>query len=123
MMFASHPYILDLIAPSKSVGQLIGENARDLIDGLNDKKRLNGPKNSVRNTWSNIIMITSFVLFALTVFFSVESFQKGNSKSTGVIGILLSVAGLGIYFSHLAIGVIGFIIIAILIVIIVLLGN
>ncbi len=122
-MFASQPYILDLIAPSKSVGQVIGENARDLIDSLNDKKRLSAPKNSARNSWSNIIMITSFVLFALTVFFSVESFQKRNNKWTGIVGILLSIAGLGIYFSHLAIGLIGFIIIAVLIVIIVLLGT
>ena len=40
LLFASRPYILDLIEPSKSIGQVIRENAKDLIESLNGKRIL-----------------------------------------------------------------------------------
>jgi len=40
LLFASRPYILDLIEPSKSIGQVIGENAKDLIESMNGKRIL-----------------------------------------------------------------------------------
>jgi hypothetical protein len=40
LLFASRLYILDLIEPSKSIGQVIGENAKDLIESLNGKRIL-----------------------------------------------------------------------------------
>lgn len=54
VLFAAKPYILDLIEPAKSIGQLIGENAKDMLDSMQDKgdlkrtssKRMTYPKRS-----------------------------------------------------------------------------
>lgn len=115
ILFSAKPYILDLIEPAKSVGQVIGENAKDLIESLKGEGEID-TSNSKREIWSNIITILSFILFALTIFFSSKTFQSGGRKWYGIGGGLLSIVGLGIYFSHLAIGLIGFIVIAILVV-------
>ncbi len=114
LLFASQPYILDLIEPAKSIGQIIGENAKELIEGLNGEKS-NGA-NSKREIWSNILSVLSFVLFAVTLFFSMNAIQNDSSKWYGVGGGLLSILGLGVYFFHLAIGFFGFVVLAILIV-------
>jgi len=34
LLFAVRPYILELIEPSKSIGQVVGENAKDLMVGI-----------------------------------------------------------------------------------------
>lgn len=34
LLFAAAPYLLDLIEPAKSIGQIIGENAKDLMDSV-----------------------------------------------------------------------------------------
>lgn len=122
ILFSAKPYILDLIEPSKSIGQLIGENAKDLIDSMNGKRNIE-TTSSRREIWSNIITILSFVFFALSIIFSINTIQKGVKKWYGIGGGILSLAGLGIYISHLAIGLIGFIVIAILVVAIVTIGG
>lgn len=122
VLFATEPYIVDIIQPAKSIGQLIGENAKDVIDGLNgDKQNSNGLKDS-RRIWSNSITILSFILSAVALIMAVIAYQNHNKKWYALGGGLLSIIGLGIYFSHLAIGGIGSIIIAILVVVIVVLG-
>lgn len=115
ILFATKPYVLDLIEPAKSVGQVIGENAKDLIESLKGKGDID-TSNSKREIWSNIITILAFILFALTIIFSSSAFQKGRNKWIGLAGTLLSAIGLGIYFSHLTIWLIAFIAIAILVV-------
>ena len=122
ILFSAKPYILDLIEPSKSLGQLIGENAKDLIDSMNgdsDKKSTN----SRREIWSNIITISSFVLCVFAIFFSIITVQNGVNKWYGIGGGVLSIASLAIYISHLAIGLIGFMVVAILMLIIVTAGG
>ena len=44
ILFASRPYLLDLIAPAKSIGAVIGENAKDLMEVMtNDSYEVNRP--------------------------------------------------------------------------------
>ncbi len=43
ILFSAKPYLLDLIEPTKSIGQVIGENAKDLINSMNGE---NGIKTS-----------------------------------------------------------------------------
>lgn len=122
ILFSAKPYILDLIEPAKSIGQIIGENAKDLIDSLNGKEAVKS-SNSKRDIWSNIITITSFVLFAISMILSINTILNGSRKWYGLGGGLLSIAGLGVYIAHLAIGLIGFAIISILVVIFVLIEG
>lgn len=77
ILFSAKPYILDLIEPAKSIGQLIGENAKDLIDSMNGKRSIVHP-NSKKEIWSNIITLSSFVLFVLSILFSMNTIQKGE---------------------------------------------
>lgn len=122
ILFSAQPYILDLIEPSKSIGQVIGENAKDLIDSMNGKKNIE-TSTSKRETWSNILIILSFIALAATIIFSFSSFQDGGKKWFGVGGGILSIIGLGVYMSHLVIGLMGAIAIAILVVIVVTAGG
>ncbi len=122
ILFSTKPYILDLIEPAKSIGQVIGENAKDLINNMNGKMEIE-TSNSQRGIWSNIITVSSFILFTLTIILSIDTIQNGAQKWYGIGGGILSMAGLGIYFSHLAIGLIGFIVIAVLVVVIVTFGG
>lgn len=118
ILFSAKPYILDLIEPAKSIGQVIGENAKDLIESMNGKRNIE-TTNTKREIWSNIISILSFIIFSATIILSINTVQNGVKKWQGIGGGILSIAGLGIYISHLAIGLIGFVVIAILVVIIV----
>jgi len=120
--FSSKPYILDLIEPAKSIGQVIGDNAKDLIDSINGKKDIE-ISNSKRDIWSNIITILSLILFTLTIILSINAIQNGKRKWYGIAGGILSVLGLGVYFSHLFIGLIGIVVIAVLVVITVIFFN
>ena len=115
LLFATKPYVLDLIEPAKSIGQVIGENAKDLMDSLKGEDAIK-PTNSKREIWSNGITILAFILMVLSLFFSLNTFQKGRNKVYVIAGLILSIAGLGLYISHLAIGLIGFIVIAVLVV-------
>ena len=120
--FSSKPYILDLIEPAKSIGQVIGDNAKSLIDSINGKKDVE-IANSKRDVWSNIITILSFFLFTLTIILSINVIQNGKRKWYGIAGGILSALGLGVYFSHLFIGLIGLVVIAALVVITVIFFN
>ena len=119
ILFSAKPYILDLIEPAKSIGQVIGENAKNLIESLKGEQQNRNITNSKREIWSNIITISSFLMLAVTMFLSIHSIQNGTKKWYGIGGVLLSIAGLGIYVSNLVIGLIGFVIIAVLVVIII----
>ncbi len=115
ILFSTKPYILDLIEPSKSLGQIIGENAKDILDNLNGEND-GSSNNSRRDLWSNIITILSFILFSATLMLASLSLQKSKTKWYGVIAILLSLLGLIIYLTHLTLGVVAFIVLAILVV-------
>lgn len=123
ILFSIKPYILDIIEPAKSIGKIIGENANDLIKSLNGESKTQNTSHSKREIWSNIITIITFILFVSSIVFSVISFQMNSNKMYAIAGGVLSIIGLAIYLSHLAIGLIGFIVIATLVVIIVLLGG
>ncbi len=113
-LFSTKPYILDFIEPSKSIGQLIGENAKELLESLNGENQNSNTPNSKRETWSNIIIILSFALFVLSIIFSIDTIRSSSKKWYGIVGGMLSIIGLGIYFFHLALGLIGLVIIAFL---------
>ena len=113
LLFAGKPYLLDLIFPSKSIGQMVGENAKDIIDSLNGNSTVK--TRSPRNTWSNIIMILSLVSFIATAIFSYMASENVATKKFGIIGGTLATLGLLFYFFHLVIGTIGFIILVLLI--------
>jgi|GEM_PF-6179569 len=123
LLFAVRPYILELIEPSKSIGQVVGENAKDLMDALKGKDNTSSGASVKRKLWSSIITITAFVFFALSIVFSFISIQSEQKNLIGLGGVLLSIVGLGIYLSHLAISVVAFLIIALLAVIIFVLAG
>ena len=72
ILFSTRPYLLDLIAPAKSIGQIIGENAKDLMDSLNGNRNIE-TKNSGREIWSDTITILAFILFATTIILSMKT--------------------------------------------------
>jgi hypothetical protein len=115
VLFSTKPYILDLIEPAKSIGEVIGENAKDLLKSLNGEENIK-TSNTKREVLSNIITISSFIVFAAALLFSALSFQGGQGKWFGAIGGVLSLIGLGVYLLHLTIGIIGLVIIACLVV-------
>lgn len=114
ILFSSKPYILDLIEPSKSLGQVIGENAKDLMDSLNGNGAFE-TTNSKREIWSNIITILSFILCSIAIIFSIDTIQYGSNKWYGIGGGILSILGIGFYFIYLSISLTGLIGIAILV--------
>lgn len=120
MLFASKPYILDLIAPAKSIGELIGQNAKDFLESYRDGKLSHSASNSTREVWSNIITIFAFALFAVAIFLSAKVIQEKTKMWFGIGAAALSLIGIGIYFAHLAIGMLGLVIIAVLVVLFVL---
>ncbi len=117
ILFATQPYILDMVAPipTRSIGQIIGDNARDLLNGLNGQQNpSNAPAH--RATWSNALAVLAFVLFVLSIIAAAATLQDQRRRWYGAAGGLLALTGLGIYLSHLALGLIGFIVIAVLVV-------
>ena len=120
LLFAGKPFLLDLIEPSKSIGQIIGENARDLIDQLNSDSPDSKSPSTKRELWSSILTISAFALFALSLIFASLSFSGTNNKTFGIAGGLLATLGLVCYLAHLAIGLVGFVVIAVLVVLLVL---
>lgn len=102
ILFASKPYILELIEPSKSVGQLIGENAKDIIDAFNGEKQTS--LNSARDNWRIGLNILAITFFAITVILSIPLLRKKSSRMYGLVSIALAVTGLGIFLAYLTIG-------------------
>ncbi len=114
LLFAMTPYIVDFIEPAKSIGQVIGENAKDLVDVLKGEKQIES--NSKRDIWINIFTILGYLSFAITIIMSLASLNDTKKKWYAIPGILLAVLGLGIHLSYLAIGFIALVIIALLII-------
>ena len=114
LIFAAMPYILDLIAPAKSIGQVVGENAKDMIDGLlgNESNAIAG--SSSRNTWTNILTILGFVFFIATIVLTLLSSKTKNKKNVNPIGAALAVLGLAIFFYTTALSTMATIIVGVL---------
>ena len=93
------------------------------MDALKGKDNTSSGASVKRKLWSSIITITAFVFFALSIVFSFISIQSEQKNLIGLGGVLLSIVGLGIYLSHLAISVVAFLIIALLAVIIFVLAG
>ena len=121
-LFSAKPYILDLIEPAKSIGEVIGENAKHLVESFNGEKEA-GTSNSKRDVWKNIITILAFISLIAGLMSSVSSIQKKKSKWYGICGFLLSLLAIGVYISHLAIGLVGLVVIAVLAVLFVMTGE
>jgi hypothetical protein len=121
ILFATKPYLLDLIEPGKSIGRIIGENAKDLIVVLNNKDADYVAYNSTRDIWSNVLSIMAFVFFALTMMLSIDLI-KTESKWFGIAAIALAIIGLVVFFTYLAIGFVAFLLVAILVSVLVLGG-
>lgn len=118
LLFSTKPFILDFIEPAKSIGQAIGENAKDLIDSFKGEEEVE-KTHSKRETWSNVITVLAFLMGVLTITFSAVTFQKRERKWFGIAGVLLAILGLVIHLSHLAVGLLAFAIIAVLVVVVV----
>jgi hypothetical protein len=118
VLFAAKPYLLDFIEPAKSLGRIIGENAKDLVDGLNGDLPDISRERTKREVWSGIISTVAFICFAGTVVFSALRYEKGANNIQLISGVILALVGLGLFIWSLAIGFIGFCIIAILVVIV-----
>lgn len=116
ILIASEPYILDLIEPAKSIGQVIGENTKDFINSLKGEGEVN--QSSKRDIWGNILSILSFISFTAAINFSIKAIQKGEQKWSGIIGGLLAMIGLGIYLFYMAIGLIMAIVLSVVVTVI-----
>lgn len=118
LLFALTPYFLDIIEPSKSIGQIIGENAKDFVEAIKSDSEVKiSTGNSNRANWHNYLTIAAFISLVVTIVLSIYLFSKGKPNLYfGIGGFTMSAIGLGIYFSHLAIGMIGFAVIAILVI-------
>ena len=123
LLFGAKPYILDLIEPSKSIGRLIGENAKDLINAIEGDQILVQDNVSKRQVWSNLLTISGFVFFGATLLFSSNVVGNLSSKWYRVIGAILAILGFALFILYLGLGLIGFVVVSILIVLIVLGGN
>jgi len=80
---------VDLIEPAKSVGQKIGENVKGFIDSIKGEGNADRG-NSKRETWSNIIMILSIILFVASILLSKNTIQSDEENWYGIGGILLN---------------------------------
>lgn len=116
LLFSTKPYILDLIEPAKSLGQVIGENAKDLLESLNGETEKSNSPRTKRALWANILTILAFVFFAASILMSIYSVSNHSKKWYGIAGGTLSIFGVAIYITQLAISLIGFMVIAVLIV-------
>lgn len=116
ILFSTKPYVLDLIEPSKSIGKIIGENAKDLIESLKGENANQSSINSKKEIWSNVITILAFISFAISIIYSINLFQSDSKKLYAIGGALLSLIGLIIYFSQLATSLMALVLIAILVV-------
>jgi len=102
LIFATKPYIIEFLYPSKSIGQLIGENAKDIIDGWSGKKQI--PTNSDKDIFQIILNITGFIFFAITVMLSATLLKIKSKKKFGVIGLSFAILGLGIQLYYFTLG-------------------
>lgn len=118
VLFATKPYLLDFIEPAKSIGRIIGENAKDLVDGLNGNSSNIARERTNREVWSSIISTAAFICFAGTVVFSTFSYENGGNNKQLIAGSILAFIGLGLFLWSLVLGLVGFCILTILIVIV-----
>ena len=106
LLFTSSPYLLDLIAPSKSIGQIIGETTRDVIGGLNGEKPI-GNFSSKRDLWFRVLNIISYITLAIGCIFSIKSISDGGAaRWKGIASAVLLLIGVGVYLSFLSISLI-----------------
>lgn len=112
LLFVASPFILELFFPSKSIGQLIGENAKDLMDAWNGKKQI--PTNSDRDTWYLILTILGFISLSITVHLSTSLLKIKSKQKFGFIGLLCAVIGIGAFFHFLGIGLTSVILVGLL---------
>lgn len=122
VLFSMKPYLLEFVEPSKSIGQIIGENAKDLIDVMNDKRPSGFNKKSKRETWSDGITLVSFLFFTITIIYASLSIQKKVNLWLGVGGALLAILGLFLFLIQLTMGMITLAVVALLVVLLVLGG-
>lgn len=105
-LFATTPYILNLIEPAKPIGQVIGETAKDILEGFSGDKKNSGGENSLRQTWRYIITIFSFILFVTTIILSRISDSDESNKWMRKAGPILAVIGLGFFVFYFGLGII-----------------
>lgn len=120
LLLAGKPYILDLIEPAKSIGQVIGENAKDLIESLKVTEEIN-TSNSKRDIYSSVIIILAFISLIGTLILSINLIQTKNKRWYGICGLVLAALAIILYIVNLAIGLIGLLVIAIFVVLFVVL--
>ena len=105
LLFTLQPLLLDLIVPSRSIGQIIGDSAKELVDSIKEDRAFS--IQSKRANWSKILTSISFILFAITSFLALQSFQKNGSKVYPIGGAALALIGITAYFMNLSIGLLG----------------
>ena len=121
ILFAAHLQILNLIEPAPELGQIIGENAKKMMDAINGEELTNESSN--RSWWSSVLTILAFVSLSLTVVLASTSLSVQQTKWPSWIALLMSIVGVILYFVQLAIGIYVFIIIAVITVVVVLFLN
>lgn len=112
--FAAKPYILDLIEPAKSIGQQVGESAKDILASVIGDKDTKPRANSKRETWSSILTIASFVLFLATLIVSGMNNNFKTKKILIAIGPILALIGLAFFVYYTTLSIVATLVVAVL---------
>lgn len=104
LLFVMSPSIVNWIEPPKTLGNQVGETAKDIVNGMIGKEKTAEP--SKRKLWTDILTITSFLFFIATVFTSVRLVDRKQTRMYGIAASGLAVLGVVVFFSYMAIGLI-----------------
>lgn len=114
IIFASRPFILDLIEPTKSIGQAVGETAKDMLDIISGDKKSIGNAITKRETWSNILSIAGLILFTSTFIISAIGNNFETKKILIAAGPILAIIGLIFFIYYFSLSIVATIVVAVL---------
>ncbi len=119
LIFATFPYILDIIWPSKSIAQKLGENVIEILDTINGSDAVDF-RNRKKNITGNILIFLGFIFFFLTIYYTVDTKRTNQNKWYLIVGVILAVFGLAFFILYIGISLITSIISTVLAVVIIL---
>ncbi|MEO1435503.1 MAG: hypothetical protein AAFV80_08200 [Bacteroidota bacterium] len=103
------PYISEWMEPNPSIGQQIGEAARDMVkgfSGLGEESKGLSKGEQARITMT----VLGLVFLAIAAIVSSISLQRFGKSPQAIAGLSMAGVGLLLYFFHLAVGFIALLI-------------
>jgi len=124
LLIGGMPSIVNYVYPPRSIGQTLGEETKKLRESISSEDEDYRFKNFVeevvtgQNTDSDkkklasILDVLGFIFLGLGAVFSSVSIARGDNKIFAITAGLLALIAIAIKMAYLAIGLIGFLIIA-----------